>query len=156
ARRTKFVPARSRLLLTRMISRALTRSTPAAPAQTRWAKLPDMVRSSDDLIAVYQLASALFLPSFQAQLLIDPSSADGIASGLPSDMTARLAGEVAGHSPLSAVSVLEQRLFLGERLLRDTDAASMAVSLEPRLPLVDHVLIDCVSRLSDADRFSPV
>ena len=33
--------------------------------------------------------------------------------------------------------MLEQRCFLGERLLRDSDAAGMAPSLEIRLPLVD-------------------
>jgi hypothetical protein len=35
---------------------------------------------------------------------------------------------------------MEQRLFLGERLLRDNDVASMACSLEQRVPLVDQVL----------------
>ena len=54
------------------------------------------------------------------------------------------------------MSVLEQRLFLGERLLRDTDAASMAVSLETRLPLVDHVVAEMVGGLSDDQRYDPV
>jgi asparagine synthase (glutamine-hydrolysing) len=54
------------------------------------------------------------------------------------------------------VSALEQRLFLGERLLRDTDAASMAVSLETRLPLVDSVVAETVVGLDDAERYAPV
>jgi asparagine synthase (glutamine-hydrolysing) len=41
-------------------------------------------------------------------------------------------------------------------LLRDTDAASMAVSLETRLPLVDHVLLEAVNRLPDGVRYQPV
>ena len=57
---------------------------------------------------------------------------------------------------MSAVAVLEQRVFLGERLLRDTDAASMAVSLETRLPLVDSVVVEAVNRLSDETRFEPL
>ena len=57
---------------------------------------------------------------------------------------------------MAAVSVLEQRLFLGERLLRDTDAASMAVSLETRLPLVDSVVSDAVTRMDDRERFHPL
>jgi len=42
---------------------------------------------------------------------------------------------------------MEQRLFLGERLLRDNDVASMAASLEQRVPLVDQVLFESVDRL---------
>jgi asparagine synthase (glutamine-hydrolysing) len=51
---------------------------------------------------------------------------------------------------------MEQRLFLGERLLRDNDAASMAVSIEQRVPLVDPVLFEAVDRLPDALRYGPV
>jgi asparagine synthase (glutamine-hydrolysing) len=52
--------------------------------------------------------------------------------------------------------VLEQRLFLGERLLRDNDVASMAASLEQRVPLVDQALLQAVDRLPDGLRFSPI
>ena len=51
---------------------------------------------------------------------------------------------------------MEQRLFLGERLLRDNDAASMAVSLEQRVPLVDQVLFETVDRLPDDARYRPL
>jgi asparagine synthase (glutamine-hydrolysing) len=51
---------------------------------------------------------------------------------------------------------MEQRLFLGERLLRDTDAASMASSLELRLPLVDQVLLESVARMPDEQRYQPL
>src|SRR5262249_34189108 len=47
-------------------------------------------------------------------------------------------------------------LFLGERLLRDTDAASMAASIELRLPLVDQVLLENVNRLDDRERYYPL
>lgn len=57
---------------------------------------------------------------------------------------------------LSTLSVLERRLFLGERLLRDNDVASMAASLEQRVPLVDHVLLASVDRLPDAARYLPL
>jgi asparagine synthase (glutamine-hydrolysing) len=51
---------------------------------------------------------------------------------------------------------LEQSLFLGERLLRDTDAASMAVALEVRVPLLDYTIIEALAVLSDATRFEPL
>jgi asparagine synthase (glutamine-hydrolysing) len=51
---------------------------------------------------------------------------------------------------------MEQRLFLGERLLRDNDAASMACSLEQRVPLVDQLLFESVDGLPDAARYQPL
>jgi asparagine synthase (glutamine-hydrolysing) len=125
------------------------------PRQTRWAKLPAMVRRGDDLLALYQLAYALFLPEFQRELL-RPETAAALVDGLPGETRARLEREIAGRSELSAISVLEQRLFLGERLLRDNDAASMAASIEQRLPLVDPILLETVNSLPDAERYQPV
>jgi asparagine synthase (glutamine-hydrolysing) len=76
--------------------------------------------------------------------------------GLSDDMEGRLRQEIDGASPLEAISALEQRLFLGERLLRDADAASMAVSIETRLPLVDSVLTETVSKLPLDSRYQPL
>ena len=71
-------------------------------------------------------------------------------------MRSRLEFETHERSPLSAISLIEQRLFLGERLLRDTDATSMAASIEVRLPLVDQVLLKNVDRLNDRERYFPL
>ena len=156
ARRSRFVPEGAKVAAAKLASRLLAGPRGAdTPPQTRWAKLPDMARAGEDLIGLYQLVYALFLPEFQGRLLVDREDAEEMHSGLTAEMTERLGAEIAGRSPVSAVSVLEQRLFLGERLLRDVDAASMAVSLETRLPLVDSVVADAVSRLPDEERFAP-
>ena len=125
------------------------------PPQTRWAKLPDMVRHGEDLLTLYQLAYALFLPGFQRELLA-PGFAATLADGLTAAMRTRLLSESRNRSALSAISVMEQRLFLGERLLRDNDAASMACSLEQRVPLVDQVLFEAVDQLPDQTRYQPL
>jgi asparagine synthase (glutamine-hydrolysing) len=57
---------------------------------------------------------------------------------------------------LDAVSLLELSSFIEERLLRDTDCASMAVSLEARVPLLDHVVIEAAAGLDPARRFQPL
>lgn len=44
----------------------------------------------------------------------------------------------------SAVSCLEMRSYMAQTLLRDTDSVSMANSLEVRVPLLDHVLVESV------------
>ena len=62
----------------------------------------------------------------------------------------RVAGELAaaqGLDPINAVSYLEFKNYLGSTLLRDTDCMSMAHSLEVRVPLIDHELVEFVMRL---------
>jgi asparagine synthase (glutamine-hydrolysing) len=155
SRRSAWMPSGLRVAAATLATWSLRCSGAAVPPQTRWAKLPEMVHHGPDLLALYQLAYALFLPKFQRELLardfIEP-----LALGLPLAMHERLLAEMRSRTPLSAISVTEQRLFLGERLLRDNDAASMASSLEQRLPLVDQVLFDSVDRLPDLARYSPL
>lgn len=124
--------------------------------QSRWAKLPGMLARADDLVRLYQLAYALFQPSFHRQLLLDRPSRDEMVDGLPAGTADRLRRELLGRTPLDAISHLEQSLFLGARLLRDTDVVSMATSLEVRLPLVDAHLTAHVTGMSDEERFMPV
>jgi asparagine synthase (glutamine-hydrolysing) len=158
ARRSALVPRGAKVAAAKALAFALQggKTGGAISAQTRWAKLPDMVGSGDDVISLYQLAYALFLPKFQSELLADGLINGSMIDGLPVGLHRQLSAEIARRSPLAAVAVLEQRCFLGERLLRDTDAASMAVSLEVRLPLVDQVVVEQVNRLPDDTRFGPV
>jgi asparagine synthase (glutamine-hydrolysing) len=127
----------------------------AFPPQTRWAKLGDMLDRGDDPLALYQLAYALFIPSAQRELLQNCSDRSFV-DGLPRMMSERLRAEIRGRDMLSSIGRLERSLFLGERLLRDTDAASMSASIEIRVPLVDHVLVETVERLLPAARFEPL
>jgi asparagine synthase (glutamine-hydrolysing) len=154
SRRLGWVPRAWLVGAARRGAAALLRSHAAVGPQNRWAKLAEMFQQGDDLTALYQLAYALFLPGFQRELLSD-DVADQMVNGLPVPMHERLVAATRGRPPRSAISVMEQRIFLGERLLRDADVASMAVSLEQRVPLVDQVLFDAVDRLPDALRFEP-
>ncbi len=149
------LPRRLPVAAARLATAGLRRSGGAVPPQTRWAKLPDMMARGDDLLGLYQMAYALFLPGFQRELL-GSEVAGALVDGLPPLQRARLAAETRRRAPLAAISVMEQRLFLGERLLRDNDAASMAASIEQRVPLVDQLLFEAVDRLPDAARYRPV
>jgi asparagine synthase (glutamine-hydrolysing) len=155
SRRAAWAPRNLQVAAASLATWPLRRSSGGMPPQTRWAKLPEMVRRGDDLLALYQMAYALFLPGFQRELLA-PSFADPLMDGLPAAMRQRIVSETRGRTPLSAISVMEQRLFLGERLLRDNDAASMACSLEQRVPLVDQVLLESVNRQPDRARYLPL
>lgn len=153
---THWMPAAAKVGAARLLASAIQGKSGAVAAQTRWAKLPEMLRGGNDLLQIYQLSYALFLPTFQAELLNGVASRSQSISGLPTAFYERLQAEAVGRSPLETVSVVEQRVFLGERLLRDTDAASMAVSLETRLPLVDRALLETANRLPDSVRYEPV
>lgn len=152
---TEWIPRRMQAGAAALATWPLRRSGGEVAPQTRWAKLPAMIGSGGDLLALYQLAYALFLPEYQEQLLASGFAAP-LANGLTDAMRDHLRSETNGRSALSAISVLEQRLFLGERLLRDNDVASMAASLEQRVPLVDQVLFDSVDRLPDRLRYQPL
>ncbi|MCC7350631.1 MAG: asparagine synthase (glutamine-hydrolyzing) [Phycisphaerales bacterium] len=156
ARRTGWIPLPARLLAARTINRMVNRGAGPVGAQTRWAKLPDMLRHHDDLLSLYQLAYGLFLPDFQRQLLSGPAGGTNVSFGLPESMRRHLQQETRGMSDLQAISAMELRCFLGQRLLRDTDAASMAVSLEVRLPLVDQVVVEQLANVPDGLRYSPL
>lgn len=167
-RATRAVPRRLQAALARLGRGALSvprRGGKGLGQQSSWAKLPEMLARGDDLVRLYQLAYALFLPGFHEELVAGSVAADaaglGVVDGLPRATYERLTGLSHvrfshGGTSLEAIGMLEQNLFLGSRLLRDTDAVSMSASLEVRLPFVDSVLLDAVERLDPAARFEPV
>jgi asparagine synthase (glutamine-hydrolysing) len=139
------------------VARALfSRTSNGYPPQTRWAKLPAMIERGESLISLYQIAYSLFLPDTQRSLIHEDIRSDVLTDGLPSSRRDSFVAELNGRSALDAISVLEHRMFLGERLLRDTDAASMAASLETRLPFVDTELLSVISRMKPDERFQPL
>jgi len=155
SRRAAWVPRSLQTAAATLATWPLRCSGGTMPPQTRWAKLPEMIRHGDDLLTLYQLAYALFLPGFQQELLVR-DFAEALTDGLPVAMRQRIIAESRGRTPLSAISVMEQRLFLGERLLRDNDVASMASSLEQRVPLVDQIIFESVDRLPEPARYRPL
>ncbi|MFN3414711.1 MAG: asparagine synthase (glutamine-hydrolyzing) [Caldimonas sp.] len=155
ARRTGWMPSALKHHLASGLAALKQASGSGFPAQTRWAKLPEMVARGEDLLGLYQMAYALFLPEQHRQLL-GPQTRDRVRDGLPDAMRAWLGDATASRSDLAAISALEQRLFLGERLLRDTDAVSMSASIEVRLPLVDQMLLEQVERVPEAVRYHPI
>ena len=128
-----------------------------APPQTRWGKIADVARAAHDLLGLYQVSYALFTRETQARLSAAPiREAQRIQEyGLPAEIAREWRARIQGSEPLHAISLLELSSFVGERLLRDTDTASMAVSLEVRVPLLDHVLCETVAGIDPARRFSP-
>ena len=128
-----------------------------APPQVRWGKIADLVSGAHDLLDLYQTSYALFTREAQARL----ASAEVRAAqrsmdfGLPAEVARAWRAQTEGSELLHAISLLELSSFIGERLLRDTDAASMAVSLEVRVPLLDYALCETVAGIDPVRRFAP-
>jgi asparagine synthase (glutamine-hydrolysing) len=64
-------------------------------------------------------------------------------------------GDWQGETPVGLACLLDTRVFMVHQLLRDADAASMAHSLELRVPLVDLSLVEFARTCSDDYRLSP-
>ena len=129
----------------------------ATPPQTRWGKIADVACAAHDLLGLYQTSYALFTRETQSRLAAKRVHAAQEAQyfGLPAQVARDWRTRTEGSEILHAISLLELSSFIGERLLRDTDAASMAVSLEARVPLLDWGLCEKVAGIDPARRFSP-
>ena len=122
--------------------------------QTRWGKLAPALELRGGLLELYQLSYAMFVPEFLAELR--PGALAEAPSGMSPERARELAERIQGEPSLHAIALLELASFIGERLLPDTDAASMAVALEARVPLLDHVVVEAVASVPEAERFAPL
>jgi asparagine synthase (glutamine-hydrolysing) len=123
------------------------------PRQTRWGKLGDVLAAREGLLQSYQVQYSLFTQSLQRQLA--PELGATTVYGLGAERARQLQELIRGLPGLHAVSLLELSCFVGERLLRDIDAASMAVALEVRVPLLDREVIRTVAGMSRRTRYYP-
>jgi len=153
-RAASWIPGGPRRSLMRAATRVATGRAGEIRPQTRWGKLEDLAFASD-LYEAYQVSYAIFTRDFQADLM-RVTAPEGLDWGLPTSRAAALRARTASEPELAGVSHLELACFLGERLLRDSDWASMAVSLELRVPLLDHVLCEAVWNVPTERRFLPL
>lgn len=58
-------------------------------------------------------------------------------------------------SPLKSIQYLDMKCFMGELVLTKIDRASMANSLEVRVPFLDHTLVEKVFSLSESSYYKP-
>lgn len=152
---TSWLPDSAVVATAKIVAAAQTKdSTSPMGSQQKWAKLPDVARAKGDLLALYQITYALFLPDFQRELLTEMHPS--VRYGLPRETHDWLSREIEGHAAIEVAALLEARCFVGERLLRDADSVSSALSLELRSPLADPRIIEVLSRLPVERKFLPV
>lgn len=125
----------------RLMSRSIAR-------RTGLIKLRSLLEYSGNLPSAYRLARGLFLPWEISQFM----DRDAVRYGLETlRTTASLQRCIEGVSDQQRqISCLEMRWYMLNQLLRDSDWASMAHSLELRVPLVDVPLLREVVSLGNA------
>ena len=154
-RALRFAPAPLLAGMARLAVRLKTGAPGEVPPQTRWGKLADLLAARGDLVGLYQVAYGLYTRDFLGELGRSVPANDG-SSGLPDARANELREVAASGTSLDATSRLELALFIGERLLRDSDVASMAASLELRVPLLDHRVVEAAQSVPDSARFRPL
>jgi asparagine synthase (glutamine-hydrolysing) len=93
----------------------------------------------------YLLRRGLFMPWEITDLLPVEFATEGLHSLCPTEHIANSLQPDPGSS-FGRVAALESSLYMQNQLLRDTDWASMAHSLEVRVPLVDSLLLKSTAR----------
>lgn len=111
----------------------------------------------DHLLRAYQ-ALHIGLPMWTRRAVMNGLSEEAKQStwwGLSPTFVESFFDSVREDNPEETVARMSILLFLNERVLRDTDSASMAVSVDTHSPLVDHRLIEGTWQLPSALRCDP-
>ena len=109
-------------------------------------KAAGMLELGGTYCGAYMLRRGLFMP-WELDQLLDPGVVRaGLGRLAPlASIDAQL--KPVPRSPRARVAALEASLYMRNQLLRDTDWASMAHSLEVRTPLVDSVLLKKITAI---------
>jgi asparagine synthase (glutamine-hydrolysing) len=119
------------------LRRVASRHLPLMAAHPKWA---GVLEYGGSVPGAYWLKRGLFMPWELPAILPEDWVRDGLEQLAPEASLATLLTP-APRSAWVQVAVLEASSYLRNQLLRDTDWASMAHSLEVRVPLVDRVLL---------------
>ncbi len=128
--------------LPNMIRRALASMVRIAPgAPMRIEKLASFVEAGQYGMSPYVVTRSLF-PLTQQKRIVRNWNPDSYRFAMSAANTSAQAA--ADLDPTNRVSYLELRNYMLNTLLRDTDAMSMAHSIEVRVPFLDHKLVEFV------------
>ncbi len=112
-------------------------------------KLQGLLRYGNSIPGAYFLRRGIFLPEELPGILGEDLAVAGLRESDPVFAAQEAIGSAAAaHDPWVAVHLMESTLYMRNQLLRDSDWASMAHSLELRVPFVDIHLRDQIAALS--------
>jgi asparagine synthase (glutamine-hydrolysing) len=120
-----------------------------------WGEHLGRADAARKLAALWREPAQLPHPYFYLRLLFTPEQITTLRVGEPRWNTGsawmqwleRSGSAARSMDGFAAVSLLESRSYLVNTLLRDTDAMSMAHSLEVRVPFLDHLVVEFLAKL---------
>jgi asparagine synthase (glutamine-hydrolysing) len=118
----------------------------------RSAKLRALVLNDYGFPHPYFLSRTLFVPD-QIASLLTPDAVRTIDYGDWGQGMNALLTRAESLDPINRLSYFELKTYVANTLLRDTDVMSMAHSLEVRVPLLDHELVEHALRLPGKLKF---
>ena len=135
----------------RALARLGARAAATVARRDRLAEVPDWL--DEDFLARYVRVRTLYDRTAKARLY--SASVRAQVAGVM-DSGGMTAGHVAPgeHHIVDRVSRLELKGYMANTLLRDTDAMSMAHSLEVRVPLIDHEVVEFATQIPAALKLS--
>ncbi|MGE3914225.1 MAG: asparagine synthase (glutamine-hydrolyzing) [Hyphomicrobiaceae bacterium] len=120
---------------------------------SRWfglhPKVAGMLELGGSYAGAYMLRRGLFMPWELTEVLDQDTIRKGVERLAPMQLIEQVL-RPAPRSPFGRVATLEHSLYMRNQLLRDTDWASMAHSLEVRVPLLDSALMEEVAPLTSS------
>jgi len=120
--------------------------SPFLGGSSRGQKMALWLAGRDAFPHPFYLSRLIFSPG-QISRILQPERLLEIEFGVFGEEIARQQRLIAGHDPVNRICCLELMVYLRNTLLRDTDSMSMAHSLEVRVPLLDHHVIQNVLQL---------
>jgi asparagine synthase (glutamine-hydrolysing) len=121
------------------------------PERRGWGRISDALDQVPTLSSAYWTRRGLFAPTEVKTLLHPDWWQTGSAAFDMGQHVAQQAGVADAHAGdvFAWISRAELRTYTHHQLLRDTDVMSMAHSLEVRVPLLDHLLVETALRLPE-------
>jgi asparagine synthase (glutamine-hydrolysing) len=141
----------ARLAPTRAI-RALLDANTFNGLPNRWKKLGSALACRGDLASTYTVLREMFSPRQRRQLLAADLPSGPSGTEIPGALAR--APRAGALDAVNALSALELSNYLRNTLLRDTDSLSMASSLEVRVPLLDHELVELAASIPGRAKLS--
>jgi asparagine synthase (glutamine-hydrolysing) len=138
----RWMPITSRLARVPGLSEGVARMNAALARRSRHVspKMGEILRHGSSYAGAYLVKRGRFLSTELPDVLGDETAREGLQRLNILELIERAVTPDPGH-PFARVAALESSLYLRNQLLRDMDWASMAHSLEVRVPLVDAFLL---------------
>lgn len=108
---------------------------------------------ADDPLAAHFAWRAIFQEAGKRALYADPEAADALRPTL--DLAREVYDELPEADPLNRLMAFDLSVSMVDDMLTKVDRTSMAHSLEVRVPLLDHELVERMARVPSSAKVSP-